>query len=670
MFNEYPYTDYHELNTDWIIGKIKNIDTAEANTKQYSEDAEAAKIAAHDAQTAAEDAQGLAEDARDAAHDSELNAAAIVEDTNNQIELLQARVDNIIPDGTQTAGNLELLDIRVGFEGTTYASAGDAVRGQAEELKSLINNMISEGKGGAEIPLFGMSIVQGAYNNDYHVYASSTVIRTQEPIPAPAGSKVVFTGGTDTARMYVGFFDASGAKIDTSAVITTSGSIYVTQDCYIVVCFRKSSNVAIDPSEYDATTLLVMPVALAVQNNADTINALDTRITKLTDNILLDKYLLEDTSLDTRDGHLEKISNASFNTYYMVPVEPGETYTLQTSNVHAFISIIKMVAADLTDTTSVINLNDDHYTFTTLADTAYVCIAYRKISSLNLPIYWDDLMLSKNGNKVNYIPPAVLSDQYAYEINQTIRNNNGYQIINNADCLYSWNKKIIDGNNVKLLMLGDSTFAETYFTITNPTNKKSYYLEKMLTDKLGAGRVTVVNHGVGSTTTGDLTGSDMSPGVIGDYPDGFMGAWIAADTDIVLVNYGINDYNHDSGTLNYEQRLELYKNNLIEFFERLFGSTPIEGRAALSRSLDDISVMLVVPNMVYDSDEHSKWIYDCRDVMYELADRYNVAVFDTLAFNRDHKFIGWSRSDYIHPDYFSNAFIMSEMKRIIIPDMI
>ena len=139
MFNEYPYTDFHEMNTDWIISKIKNVETAEANTKQYSEDADAAKIAAQDAQTAAEDAQRLAEDARDSAHDSEVNAAAIVADTDNSIALLSARVDNIIPDGTQTEGNLELLDIRVGADGTIYPSAGDAVRGQVTDLKSAVN---------------------------------------------------------------------------------------------------------------------------------------------------------------------------------------------------------------------------------------------------------------------------------------------------------------------------------------------------------------------------------------------------------------------------------------------------------------------------------------------------------------------------------------------------
>ena len=140
--NKYPYTDFHEMNDDWIIAKIKDIDVTAAEVEAAktaaeiaqgkAEDAqtaaETAQGAAEDAQTAAETAQGKAEDAQDAAEQAVTDAQEVVSDTLSQINLLQARVDNIIPDGTQTEGNTELLDIRVAYDSVTYASAGDAVR--------------------------------------------------------------------------------------------------------------------------------------------------------------------------------------------------------------------------------------------------------------------------------------------------------------------------------------------------------------------------------------------------------------------------------------------------------------------------------------------------------------------------------------------------------------
>ncbi|MCQ2316345.1 MAG: hypothetical protein MJZ85_06640 [Bacteroidales bacterium] len=85
--------------------------------------------------------------------------AAEITQHGTDIDVLDARVDNIIalPEGS-TSGDAELTDIRIGADGTTYETAGDAVREQISLLSKSITEI-------AEASYQHLGLVQESINS-------------------------------------------------------------------------------------------------------------------------------------------------------------------------------------------------------------------------------------------------------------------------------------------------------------------------------------------------------------------------------------------------------------------------------------------------------------------------------------------------------------------------
>lgn len=151
FYNKYPYTDFHELNLDWVIERVKKLTEDWLATQQEWNDTEEQWQQLHDyvmnyfVNLDVQDEINHKLDEMVA--DGTLDAIIIPilnqyeSSITGRIETLEARMSEFasLPEGS-TAGNAELLDIRIpatGFNNNeTYSSAGDAVRGQASELKN------------------------------------------------------------------------------------------------------------------------------------------------------------------------------------------------------------------------------------------------------------------------------------------------------------------------------------------------------------------------------------------------------------------------------------------------------------------------------------------------------------------------------------------------------
>lgn len=140
-----------------------------------------------------------------------------VAENTQDIATQTARIDNIValPDGSTTA-DAELTDIRVGADGTTYTSAGNAVRNQVLNLTSALNNL-------QNYYIEDLEIIVGEYFGTNGFVQDQAAARTNY-IPVYSGENIITTARIGSVGYEVAFFDINKNLIVNNSIV---GDLYI-----------------------------------------------------------------------------------------------------------------------------------------------------------------------------------------------------------------------------------------------------------------------------------------------------------------------------------------------------------------------------------------------------------------------------------------------------------
>lgn len=157
LFEQFPYTNFHEMNLDWLLQKMQELAASQKTLEEAMEDLEYT-IHHLDVDDAVVEtlnnmlADGtLADLMAEAIAEYEAQIGVIVAQQNQRIAVVESRVSELtnLPEGS-TSGDAELADIRIDAWGDAWPTAGDAVRGQIGILSDTdAENKIWPTEGGA-----------------------------------------------------------------------------------------------------------------------------------------------------------------------------------------------------------------------------------------------------------------------------------------------------------------------------------------------------------------------------------------------------------------------------------------------------------------------------------------------------------------------------------------
>lgn len=177
----------------------------------------------------------------------------------------RSRIDNIVAENNNTSGNSELTDIRVGANGKTYTSAGEAVREQIEEANNLLEELNAHMESARELLTVNYIDTRFFMHGSFDVSTGSLEESSTELTSIPCydfkGRSIDATLNGIKGYQIKTFHGWKSGRIETdgnwgeNGVAWTEGSAYD----YIIVSIRREDGADITKDEIDGLIYTTLP---------------------------------------------------------------------------------------------------------------------------------------------------------------------------------------------------------------------------------------------------------------------------------------------------------------------------------------------------------------------------------------------------------------------------
>ena len=251
VLNE-TFSEKLDTTNDFLSGisescKTISADVPKVTTGTSADGSTTITVENKDGSTTTELVDGIARSSVDSLS-SNVNTRMSAIETEQSVQ--SARMDTFtsLPEGS-TSGNAELADIRVGADGTTYDTAGNAVRGQISGLKSDLANV---GNYVGYTMLTKNDFSQGAYQGNQGIISSDYWIVSNLFLCEPNIKVIVNNADGYVSKVtFVNSTELATAKIlKTYDVIEDTTITSPSTDCYLIVECRNENWGRITVADY------------------------------------------------------------------------------------------------------------------------------------------------------------------------------------------------------------------------------------------------------------------------------------------------------------------------------------------------------------------------------------------------------------------------------------